>query len=290
MCDADGAVGPVGVDIIGIWHEQGSADGEEIDWVNATGDGRPSSIGTTRGVTPPGLAAWQGAGAGYFVAFPAASGGIQIQFVPAFPDPSGVNESPPYNTNLTASDPARDTDPLVNDRTPATLPGAAGATASVDQVTIDVGQADAAGAIALGISWIEGGTVYFSHVVYDPGMNEFTAAAPLTLGGGGAADAATVYVPVGILEPGAMRGGVEATMTTRGGWVVTWVAGGETRASRLSEIDAMPVGPTAVSLGGGTPRAPITFVGEDGRLRVVAHDRDARGFIVYPSVCGPDAS
>ncbi len=132
----------VSVEALGVWLE--STDNREgVRWTNGTGNGLPLTLGVTRGEGRPAVVALQRkSGAGYFVAYGAAEGGVALHFVPRFVEPK------PYS--FTATEP-RNTAELGAGFSSLVFEGA-----RADEVSLTLREAGVDGAVELGVVWLDG--------------------------------------------------------------------------------------------------------------------------------------
>lgn len=282
---------PADVELVGVWHEIGGAGGVDVGWVNATNDGVAQRLDeATIGVAAPAVAAVTEGRPGYVVGYGQEGGGIALRFVRAFDDPGDISAMDPFRTTVTVSSPPRTTMPIADLGAATTIPGATGATMPVDFVGVAVGRADG-NDITLGLSWLEGGRVYFAPVTLDAMTGAFTAGNALAVSEMGAREPAIAYTPTGLRLEGDF-GGTMVSPTETGGFVVTWTAGGMIQAARFAETDATgvaaaPLDGSAVSLGAsGTAAQPTGPVSAEAPYpRVLYHDGSA--VQITAGVCGP---
>jgi hypothetical protein len=220
------------VEALGLWL---SESGDRA-WVEATGNGAPTPMGTTRSLGGPSIAAWPGVG--WLVAFGDAAGGVALRFAASpLPTPPPVPEADQFY----------DTAPLPRVDLPTI--GAA----DVERVAIALGDIEGRTA-ELGIAFQEGcdARVHFVNVLVD--LDAMTAApigAPIDLGVG--EDPAIAHVDAGL--------NIDADRP--GGFVVLFAAatagGSVFRAARIADATGALVG-EIFDVGTGT-RAPHLYPG-----------------------------
>ncbi len=263
----------VAVEVLGVWLES-TSNREDVFWTNGTNDGRPEALGTTVGDGRPSVLAVDGKqGAGYFVAYGAAEGGIALHFVPAFASP------PEYS--FTATD-ARTTEPL----------GAAFSTvvaegAQADHVALSVKAASLeADALELGVTWLDGDcagerAVMFEKiaVVLDDVLVDESD--PVTIAetlGDHAPSSAFVTTPLVSAAYANDHGESES-----GGVVVAWSADdGVTSMSRLWGTPLTPLG-DSVEIADGAVGGPLLWGTSSTALAVYT---DGGEVLSGPAVCG----
>jgi hypothetical protein len=236
----------VEVDALGLW----LSDTPGLSWVDATGSGVPTPMGTTRSFGGPSIVAWPDQG--WLLAFGEASGGIALRFVeplppaPLTPVEGVVNETAPL---------ARVDLPTIG-------------TMDVERVSIALGHVDGDTA-EIGIVLQEGceARVHFVRVLVD-----LVARTAIELGAsidlGVARDPAIAYVASG------MR--VDADRPS--GFVVLYVAPGdagafELRAARISDGTGELVG-TPFTLGPATSSPHLYEAEAEQQLRFAYQDGD----------------
>jgi hypothetical protein len=278
------------IEVAGIWQEEGGAGGVDVAWVNAANNGLAQPLDEqTTGVGRPALAAVNTTRPGYVLAYGQDGGGVAFRFIPAFDDPPDVADVAPFRTMVTTASPPRETAPIMLGSA-TNIPGATGAAADVDFVSVAVGRVDGNEA-TLGVSWLEDGRVYFSPLSLNAMTGAFSGAAPVAVSAMGARDPALVYTATGLRLAGDF-GGSMISDTETGGFVVTWSLSGMLQAARFAESDATGVAAelldgAAVSLGvSGTfaqPTGPVSAAAPFPR--VVYHDGSA--VAITAAVCGP---
>lgn len=275
------------VEVIGVWQEQYTSGGTPVRWVHATGDGAPQRLDSPAvGDVRPSVLAWDDASKGYLVGYGVAGGGIALRFVPAFPDPAEVIDNAPYTTPIAPGASAPRTSPPIADLgVEATLE----TNGEARGVTLVIGRRGDGGA-ELGLAWQDADGVRFSTLTFDAAAGTFEGFAPQPVASGEAAEIALGYTADSVVLPGYERGGVTATSTSSGGWLLAWRAGGAALGARFAELDGARIGPDVFTLGADLGRLHIYngSANNTDRLapRLVYHDR-ASGAFRTQAFCGP---
>nr|MBK7069190.1 hypothetical protein [Deltaproteobacteria bacterium] len=259
-CGAEANVEAMGVWLINRRDEMGMLRSA----VRGTDGGRPLVLGVTRGGARPAVATARAVGAaGYLVGYGAPTGGVALQYVPAF------------EVAAMTSDAALGAVPqALVVRGEGAGPG--------DQAALAPGAARA-DSVDVGVAWREGcdatGAVWFVVVRLGGGRLQARAAA-VRLATAAAGAPSVAYADAGLVRSGYAREGMTATEATDGGWVVTWPegAGGAQRVvgRRVLELDGKPLDeePLVLAEGVGGPVSQAVRAGAPaagGRLAYVVY-------------------
>lgn len=266
-----GGTGPVSVEVIGVWLEEGLAGPTPIAWTLTSDDGRPTTVGTA--IDGPAVVARGGSDDGYLVLWPVEGGGFHAVVLPALPDPAPVCESPavppciapvePYGTLI---------DSFGGPRTTPALPAVVFEDDVADEATPVAAPALASGANGrVALAWAETDGVFFTELTVDTGVGSVLAGGRIHWPGAAPTDVAVVHVETGLRTSGAT-----------GGYVVTWRDSLGVRLARVLDDTHTTIDDRALLLGPGA-EAPRAFE-TDGGIRVFASTGEA--LIVWPHACG----
>lgn len=308
-----GASGPVDVEVIGVWHEEGSQTGMPIAWVTASGDGVPASLGatTTAAARRPAVVAYDdGTQAGYVVAYPDARGGITARHVEVLPASAPDCTFPPSCDGGTLPDGGTCAGARTPTNPPCVVSGgrtvfvqeSGGAPRSTPDPVIggeqrlfesatptgDVvaarGRVRAGGAVEIGFAWIDATGVAIAVATIDAASGAITEGAVRHVSATGASRLSLAHVDHGIVSAGATIGGRMVGADELGGFVAVWSTEANAQGVRVGDASGDVVPPGVVDLGTRLFDARA-FEGSDERVHVVAHRR-ASSLVLVPSMCG----
>ncbi len=288
------AVASARVEVLGLWAEHGTAGGDPIRWVSATGDGVPDTadgkpvvLGDESAGRRIDVASWETpSAAGWLVAYPRAGGGAALSVIDSLPLPAPLCTASPVcvrtddlSTHVDAGAGRRDTPAL-------TLLGGL----TFDEgaaLTSDVAVAAfAAGAmVEVALAWATATEVVLARGSYDPSTGALIEGEHTTWPATGAGDVAVVHASGGLAVVGATLGGVVVEGARSGGLVLTWATPTGTFAARVADATGQQVGSSAVRIGdtSDTPRAFVDTGDGAAQVRVIARQG---GAFVALRACG----
>jgi hypothetical protein len=268
----------VGVELLGVWHEQapGTPGERPITWITPLGDGEPMRLPTrTSSARPPAVLAIRAARAGYVVAYPAEAGGIAARFVPAWGDPPGMVSTPPFATDLASA--KRFTPPMTDLGTEALIggedvEGVVLATAPVDAESV----AELPDEVTVFAAWLEGGHVRAAAWELDTTTGTITAGQAIDVSEDDGAGPPSIAAGCGYQCDG---------------FSVAWPqeVGGDNVDVFLRRVGAggAPLDSAPMNLGGGIA-ADVHVITSGGAVRVAFHDRASDSLSITGGICPPE--
>lgn len=133
---------------------------------------------------------------------------------------------------------------------------AQGATST--RLRLAAGRTNAAGRTSLGVSFIDGGHVWFAAVGLG-GTSAASGSAVMLADSSGSGDIAVAYQSEGYVLDGYTRSGGTATATTHGGWIVAWSDDAGIGVRRVLELDGQPLDSTAARIDSASLADPVFF-------------------------------